>query len=102
MTYRVNWNPNQQNPVVLTLPDFVVRLATMSYKTPVEGQPGFVLQHVASGVRTFEGVDITYVVRKAVAEQLLLDTIRTDPTLGVEHPPEDPLASLDVQRAPRN
>ena len=79
--YNVNWNA-PVNSAVIQLPDFVVmHVELLKFKTPLEGLQGFALVHRGTGVRMFEGVDIAYVVRKAVAEQNLMDHIRKDPEL---------------------
>lgn len=97
--YNVAWNAPLGH-AVLALKDFqVIHVAELKFKTPLEGQPGFAIIHRGTGVRMFEGVDISYAVRKTIAEQLLLNSIKSDPELGVDHPPEagsavDPFASL--------
>lgn len=84
--YKVNWKA-ALGQAVIVLPNFSVSyVAELKFKTPLEGQPGFALIHRDTGVRMFEGVDIAYIVRKAIAEQLLLDTIVQDPEMGVQHP----------------
>jgi hypothetical protein len=92
--YNVNWNA-PVNSAVIQLPDFVVmHVELLKFKTPLEGLQGFALVHRGTGVRMFEGVDIAYVVRKAVAEQNLMDHIRKDPELGVEHAPGQTFGDL--------
>lgn len=92
--YNVNWAP-KLGEAVIRLVDFeVIFVGSLMFKTPLEGQPGFVLYHRPTHVRMFEGVDITYVVRKAIAEQNLLDHIRKDPELGVEHAPGQTFGDL--------
>lgn len=97
--YKVNWNADFGDAVI-TLPDFIVtKVAALKFKTALEGAPGFSLKHRGTNIVMFEGVDIAYVVRKAVAEQNLLTHIQSDPELGVEHAPADPFAALGTGKA---
>jgi hypothetical protein len=95
--YHVNWRPALGGVVVL-LSDFVLEhVAKLEFDTPVKGHPGYRLKYRPTGVVMFEGVDIAYAVRKTIAEQLLLDQLKKDPELGVQHPgTDDVLESFGV------
>jgi hypothetical protein len=92
----VNWGANKSGDIVISLRDFAVRyVGSLMYDTPAKGYAGYQLVYVPSGVVLNENIDITFVVRKAIMEQSLLEFVQNSPTYGVGTAEDDASQATD-------